>query len=257
MALHRLLQFGKHFLRKRSKRSVHSPFVFEMLEKVWPDSFHRNLGMAQTYRSTLLGDETPIQLSTFGATHRPKPVKKPINEVVLQSSISPQQARFLMRLVDYLKPDRILEFGTHLGVSTAFLRAGHRAGEFITVEAHKPYADRASFQLNTAFKNVPKVINTTFDAWLEQANGQAFDFIFLDGHHTEEATLRYADALLKRLHPGGALVLHDIHWSAGMTRAWSTLWARQDLTLCIDTYDLGLIWPVREQARERFYLPRP
>jgi predicted O-methyltransferase YrrM len=50
-----------------------------------------------------------------------------------------------------------------------------------------------------------------------------FDFVFIDGHHDEAATLRYFEQILPHSTPGAAFVFDDIEWSAGMKHAWATL----------------------------------
>jgi hypothetical protein len=49
------------------------------------------------------------------------------------------------------------------------------------------------------------------------------DFMFVDGHHDQRATLRYFEMALNYLADDSLAVFDDINWSDGMDRAWAQL----------------------------------
>ena len=73
---------------------------------------------------------------------------------------------------------------------------------------------------------IPVLINTI----------NSIDFIFIDGNHREEPTLRYFESLLKISGPQTIMVFDDIHWSAGMERAWRTIKSDPRVRMTIDLF---------------------
>ena len=69
----------------------------------------------------------------------------------------------------------------------------------------------------------------------------AFDFVLLDGNHSYEATVRYVNLLLSQNNPPAVIILDDIYWSKGMTKAWSEIIARPDFQLSLDLFELGIL----------------
>lgn len=49
------------------------------------------------------------------------------------------------------------------------------------------------------------------------------DYIFIDGHHDEEASLAYFEEILSFLADSALLIFDDINWSEGMRRVWNAI----------------------------------
>lgn len=54
------------------------------------------------------------------------------------------------------------------------------------------------------------VVSTSDDYFANGASGHTFDFVFLDGLHTAEATYRDLNGALKLLSPGGTILVDDV-----------------------------------------------
>ncbi len=68
------------------------------------------------------------------------------------------------------------------------------------------------------------------------------DLVFIDAHHSEEATLSFFEKLRESLHQQSIAVVGDIHWSAGMERAWQQLTQHESVTLSVDTFHAGILF---------------
>ena len=44
--------------------------------------------------------------------------------------------------------------------------------------------------------------------------------VFIDGNHSEDATIRYFEESIKYSDQKTILIFDDIHWSSGMEKAW-------------------------------------
>lgn len=99
------------------------------------------------------------------------------------------------------------------GSGRSYLEIGVERG--LTFEAinavHKVCVDPAPlFKVNSAAAGAHVVVSTSEDYFASQTSGERFDFVFLDGLHTAEAT--YADFIgaVRVLAPGGMILIDDV-----------------------------------------------
>ncbi|MBK6643902.1 MAG: class I SAM-dependent methyltransferase [Bacteroidetes bacterium] len=62
------------------------------------------------------------------------------------------------------------------------------------------------------------------------------DFIFIDGNHTYEATMRYFNWILPKVRAKTMIIFDDINWSAGMQQAWLEIQQHPKVTQSLDFY---------------------
>ena len=95
-----------------------------------------------------------------------------------------------------------------------------------------------------------------FDLHLEKTllKFNRLDFVFIDGNHRQEATIRYFKQILPKLHPGSIMVIDDIHRSKGMHRAWEKLREHEKVSISIDLFRLGIVLFKDDIAKEHFIL---
>jgi predicted O-methyltransferase YrrM len=138
-----------------------------------------------------------------------------------------------------------LELGTALGISTAYQAAAlalNRQGRILTLEGAGSLASLARENFGRlGLENIEIVVGPfqdTLQDVLDQ-NG-AIDYVFIDGHHDERATLAYFRQICPHLTEGAILVFDDISWSAGMRRAWNTINRDRCLKACVDLIRVGI-----------------
>jgi predicted O-methyltransferase YrrM len=144
--------------------------------------------------------------------------------------VNPGDRRALYYLIRGFKPARVLEVGTHIGASTVHIAAALRAngggaaggtGSLTTVDitdvndpATRPwegYGSRlspSSMIAQMGMGGVVRFVTSPSIAFLETAT-ESFDLIFLDGDHRAATVYRELPAALRRLRPGGLILLHD------------------------------------------------
>jgi predicted O-methyltransferase YrrM len=157
--------------------------------------------------------------------------------------------------VAWLLPARALELGTQLGISALYQAYALRdKASLTTVEGSAEVA--AIAHENWAQCPMTPAINSVvspFDAFLGHAH-EPWDYVLLDGHHDEAATLRYFEMLLPQLTEGACVVLDDIRWSRGMHRAWQRVQEHPEVSVSVDLFRMGLAFVRRPQAKEHFCL---
>lgn len=131
-------------------------------------------------------------------------------------SVEVEIAEFLWSLVRMLKPENVLETGTHLGVSTLYMALAlnqNKKGVIYTYEIISQLQDMAE-SLWADFPEARHHIRTVLESSLETTcYPQQVDFLFLDS----EPGYRF-DELLKfwpNLKVGGMVVIHDLDKTLG------------------------------------------
>ena len=241
------IQFGSHFVRSRRWDSFHSPSLFRLFtnccnEQDYPESFDR----IERQRDKLKSSSELITRKDFGAgsKHNPESKKERISAIASHALSFPFQCRFLSRLAGFIHPEVIVEFGTSLGISASYLAAGAPEAKVYTVEGDPAVsAVASSVFLNLGLSNI-SIHTLSFDQYIEGLpdNRLMVDLLFLDGHHTSVATMRYYQAMRKYLHPSSVVIIDDLYWSADMQACWQKLIALPEVTQSVDCFHFGMLF---------------
>ena len=262
--LHILTSYIKFLWNSTNSHGVHSPFVFDLVRKCFYDKTgHPECKILTEYRNALLQNKDIIEVTDFGAGSRVfKSNARAIDQIAKNAGLSAKDAEMLFRVVRYFQSAHILEIGTSLGLGTASMSLGNPKSKITTLEGCGETAKVAQFQFQKFNCNVNLVV-TEFDNYL---NGlqlsksdfrlSTFDFqlIYFDGNHSEKATLRYFELLLPTITNETVWIFDDIHWSAGMEKAWETIKRHPKVTVTIDTFQWGMVFFRQEQQKENFVI---
>ena len=150
----------------------------------------------------------------------------------------------------------MLEIGSSFGISSSYLYAGAPQANFTTVEGNKDIAAiaRETFgQMESAgihlIEGEAEVHLTPYLQTIPQ-----LDFVYIDAHHTEAATGAFFEAILPKVHRKTVVVVGDIHWSAGMERAWKQLTGHQAVSLSLDLFHAGILFFDQDLRKETMVL---
>jgi predicted O-methyltransferase YrrM len=252
--------YVQHLFKSFHLHGIHSPFIFEFEKKCLRDSHsYGDYLKLSRFRESIHNNDTILKIEDHGAGSKVfKTNTRSTNDILKHNSSSQKTAQLFYRIATYFEAERILEFGTSLGIAThAFATA--RPDAFIeTVEGSPEVADysRSLFKKN-GLKNV-HVISTTFQEFIDDKRSQntdcTYDLIYLDGHHDGSATVSYFEQLLDFAHDNTVFILDDIYWSRDMTVAWEKLCIQNMVTAAVDTFDLGFLFLRKEQLQQRFHI---
>jgi len=247
------LKYFRYLLTSSSARGhgVHSPFVYEFIKQVLNDDrqFHC-FDSIERLRDELKCDQTEIDVPDFGAGSRLSAGKKRKISSVASSSLKPKKyAQLLFRLVHFYKPQTIVEIGTSLGVSTAYLSCAKLDAQIITMEGAPEIATIAKKNFEKLRLPNIEVVTGNFDETLESVISQlsTINFAFIDGNHRKEPTLHYFNLLMEKVNSSSILVFDDIHWSRDMEAAWEAIKCHPLITLTIDLFFIGIVFLRTEQ----------
>ena len=237
---------------------MHSPFVFELIDKVFIDD--RNFyvfPLIEAAREDLLYNNNIIEVTDFGAGSRVnKNYSRTISSIAKSALKPPKFGQLLFRLVNHFGSSTILELGTSLGITTSYLAAANHNSLVITMEGAPEIAKQAErhFQ-HIGLNNIEQVVGN-FDSTLANVlqKNKTFDFVFIDGNHRYEPTLRYFNMMKPNLHEYSVLVFDDIHWSKEMEQAWAAIKNDEIVTLTIDLFFIGLVFFRKEQKKKQHFI---
>lgn len=259
--MHQLFAYLRYWLRSGTAHGLHSPFVYGLYTTViCHDGEFGAYRRIEARRRELLAASQMIAVTDFGAGSQVAGAggkQRRVRDIARHAAKPPRLAQLLFRLVNHFQPATILELGTSLGLTTAYLAAAASRSQVITFEGCPNVAAvaRETFA-RLQLRNV-RLVEGNLDATLPatlQALGKPVDFVFFDGNHRYEPTLRYFEQCLANAHENSVFVLDDIHWSAEMERAWAAIKAHPAVTVTVDLFYVGLVFFRKAQPKQDFWL---
>ncbi len=229
---------------------IHSPFVFEFVRQVLNDRhIYEEFQSIENLRKELLHDHTQISIIDHGAGSAVHTgTRRKIADIARHAAKRPVVAQLLFRIVRYFEPQVIIELGTSLGISAAYLSAAMPAASVTTIEGSNTIAMKARENLKKLHAGNVQVITGTFDEQLpvvlEKAN--QVDCAFIDGNHRKDPTLHYFRLLLQHISEMGFLIVDDIHWSREMESAWEAIKQHTEVSCTVDLFFIGLVFCRKE-----------
>jgi predicted O-methyltransferase YrrM len=253
----RLNAYICYIAKAKGRHRVHSPFVYGLVTEVLCDrKRYYAFEPIEAQRARWRASDATIEVNDLGAGSKSlKKRQRRVKDIAQTSLKRPKHARMLFRLIQYCHFKRVLELGTSLGVTTAYLAAA--AEEVISLEGCRETIRLAQDTLNNLKLNDRvQLLCGDFDDLLLHPAVQAapFDLIFIDGNHRGEALLRYVKKLQPLLSEGGCFVVDDIYWSNDMQQAWIKLKNDLSYQLSIDVFELGLLFTGLDRVKQHFTL---
>lgn len=228
---------------------VHSPFVYDLVRGVLCDrTAYAPYATIEGLRRHLLKDDGVLEVEDMGAgSVRGGTQVRKVADIARHAAKPARLGQLLFRLARYYRPGVVVELGTSLGLSTAYLAAGVKegglGGKVWTIEGSGAVAERAGRYLSELGFAGAEVVTGNFDLVLEPLVERVgpVDLAFVDGNHRYEPTLRYFNILMRYSGRPAMLIFDDIHWSADMERAWLQIKADPRVMMTIDLFFFGLV----------------
>ena len=235
---------------------VHSPYLFEWVRMVMMDknSFYI-WGDIERCREKMLQDGRVLRFEDFGsgAKEKGEVTERRVSDLAKNSLTGKRYAQMLSRLVNWLgqKQERkdglvIVELGTSLGITTAYLAAMDSKNKVVSYEGCEAVANVAkdnwkSLNIKNIECRVGEITADSLQMAVDRMSEQV-DVAFIDANHTYASTCKYFDVLAGKVHEKSVIVVDDIHHSKEMEQAWKAICADARVTSTIDLYQMGLVF---------------
>jgi predicted O-methyltransferase YrrM len=155
---------------------------------------------------------------------------------------------FLFKLVRSLRPIRVLELGTSLGVSASYLQhalsLNGRASQLVTMEGDAALCRIARDMLVELPHVTTEVVEGPFASTLPAvaSNLAPVELAFIDGHHETEATLSYFQTLLDFAGGNAVMVFDDIEpFRRGVSSAWKVIRSHRRVGAAFHLVKMGIV----------------
>jgi predicted O-methyltransferase YrrM len=223
---------------------VHSPFVYDFIKNVLNDKTqYPEYNKIERERESLLEDERIIEVEDFGAgSSSSQKNTRQVKQIARTSLKSKKYAQLLFRMAKHYKASTVIELGTSLGITTAYLAAADTTNVY-SLEGSKSIADIARENIKALGISNTTIITGEFHNTLDDllATVPNPDLVFVDGNHRKLPTINYFEALLKKSKTSTILIFDDIHWSKEMEDGWAHIKENASVTLTIDLFFIGIV----------------
>jgi predicted O-methyltransferase YrrM len=247
-----------HRLKAKNRHGLHSPFVYKLVDTVIYDYADSKVYQEiENIRKKLLVDNRVITITDLGAgSHLNNKRQKQVKRIAANALKQPKLAQLLYRLAAHFKPRNIIELGTCLGITTLYLQKAAPDAHVYTMEGCPQTAGVAKETFKQAGLDAVELITGNFDDNLPGVinNLDQLDFIFVDGNHQKDATLKYFEWCLPKVHEDTLLIFDDIYWSEGMKEAWAQIKAHPQVTVTVDLFWIGLVFFKSGRVKEDFLI---
>lgn len=186
-----------------------------------------------------------ITLQDFGAGSRVNSGNTTtIAQIAKSATSGKDKAQLFFKLAKHFGAKTIVELGTNLGISTAYLASVNSENTVYTFEGDPSLVGISKENFKSLGLNNIEVLEGNFDKTLPMFLGQfdrTINLVYLDGNHRKAPTLQYYEWLLPYFSDEVLIIVDDIRWSDEMYDCWLTLLANGKHSYSLDYGTFGLI----------------
>lgn len=199
-------------------------------------------------------DQTRLHIQDLGSGSKKLGEIRDPRQLLSNSSSKGLYGRVLYKIAKHYKPAVMLELGTSIGVGSVHLKKGNPDGHLVTVEGCPDTLRFAEKQFD--YWNLEQVttIENSFETFLSSKSSIKYDLVYLDGHHSGPATVKYLEELEACTHEDTLFILDDIRWNNDMWQYWNSLVNSEQFHVSVDLGRMGLLWKKTGQRKEHFFI---
>lgn len=247
-----ICSYLSYYLRAESKHGVHSPTVFHFASNVISAAKKVRYKDIEKERERLVASKQEIDFTDFGKGGGV--FRKKIAHIAKYSLKPKKYAQLLAAVATDLKPKSILEMGTSLGITTAYLANSVKNTQVLTLEGDTTVAGIAQNIWNQLGISNITCKTGDFEKHIVDIATSSYDIIYIDGNHKKEPTLRYFERLMANSKENTLFIFDDIHYSKSMEQAWESIKNHKEVTTTIDVFFLGFVHIDKSLSKQHFTL---
>jgi len=253
--LWRVRQYANHLVKAKNLHGIHSPFVYQLLnEVVYDKTRYSEYEIVENSRKELLLRTDKIEITDLGAGSTINiSNRRKVADIAKNSAKAGKWGQLLFRLAKHFQPPTMIELGASLGIGTLYQSLGNPTKKLTTFEGCPNAAAIARQQFLKA--NIyAKIIEGNFDDTLPiyLSSIEKLDWVFVDGNHRKEPTVRYFNQCLEKCHTDSVLLFDDIYWSKEMAEAWETIKQHPRVSVTLDLFQVGIVFLREAQKKQDF-----
>ncbi len=250
--LYRIGAYLRHHLTawNTGGEGIHSPYLFYLVRMLMYDTnAYYCFTPIEERRQAMLHSDRKIEITDLGSgtAGNGAVYQRSIADIARTGLETPRVGQLLFKWIVCLgheaqRPLEIVELGTSLGITTAYLAAADSRNRITTFEGCPTVADIARHNWEKLNLHNIYLIEGNIDNTLYNYAHEKIDIAFIDANHTYEATLRYFDYIAALAHEKSILVIDDIHHSPQMHAAWQHICGHPQVTSTMDIWNAGIVF---------------
>jgi predicted O-methyltransferase YrrM len=235
------------------EHGIQAPFLYELYNQCFKKDKIISDPTLENIRKTLLKNNQTVLLDGFGA----KPQKK-LEKIanIAKNTLTPRRYCILQsNIIKHLQSKNIIEIGSGLGIQSLYFAKACR-GKVVSIEGEKSLIQICKQNAHLLKLDNIEYMHGDFDTVLDEVfkNLSSIDYLYIDGNHTYDATIRYFENAIPYMSKEGIIVLDDINWSGEMQKAWRNIKKNKEITLSIDIFRMGFVFLSKKLSKQDFYL---
>ncbi len=258
---HQTLHFIRYYLFAKTPRLMHSPYMFDLLTKVFDDQkVYYIFDRIEHERAQFSHSDRVIMDRDLGAgSHKAPGASRTVAQIAGSAVSSPRKCEVLFRLAEQLRPKVAIELGSSLGISSAYLAAAYKGGHVYSFDGNPDLTKTArEFCAALNLTNI-EFEDGDFDASLSDKlkEIEEVDFAYIDGNHRKAPTMRYYEMLRAQRAENAVFVFDDIRWSREMYETWQEVLHDKTIRATIDAFSFGIIFfsPIFKERLDLTIIP--
>jgi predicted O-methyltransferase YrrM len=256
--VHAVIKFFWHWLTAVNEHSLHSPFIYDLYTKTIKASFgSEDFNAIEGIRQELISSKEKIEVSQLGATSKVNNLDiRPVSAIAKKGLSEQHFNQLLYGLIRNYDCRNIVELGTSFGINTLYLATNPNV-DVVTFEGCKNTASIATSNFKSlGYNNIELIegnIDNTLSEYINHSSNE-IDLAFMDANHKYEPTMKYFELLLTRIDEKSIIIIDDIYWSKGMTKAWAEIKNHPRVSITVDLFNAGIVFFKPELTKEHFRL---
>lgn len=238
-------QWMSFYLGAKTKFNSQSALFFQFYDAFIKDQLSNHedqLEMLEAVRTSFLNSKRKVKRTDLGAGESTG-LTQSVRQIILRQAASKQRGRLLHRLSQSFEKARILELGTSVGISSAYMSVGHPSARIDTIEGDPVIAELAhELHDELGLKNIEIFQSSIQDYFTQHHAKKQWDIVYMDGDHTFPSTLAYYKEIKSSLHSNSIVLLDDVMWSRGMLKAWTHIRKSGSCTASLQWGNLGILF---------------
>jgi predicted O-methyltransferase YrrM len=244
----RIAKYVKYIFVSLNKKGhgIHSPFVFEVVNKVFRNKTDPALVYTvESIRKRLIRDKRIINVKDLGTgSDRHLNKLEKVSDIARYSAIPKKYGILLANMAAEFGRPMVVEFGTSFGISTMYMAASCGEAPVFSMEGCHAIAEIADMNFKEAgLKNIRLNVGSFEDLMPGIINqGIKPGLVFIDGNHRKKPLLDYFEKMAEISDNNTVIIIDDIAYSREMEEAWNEIKQYGSVSCTLDIFRMGIVF---------------